>query len=435
MKAKSRPGMRHHLFWRMYFHNLALLVVVGVFLAFLFSQFRHHSPWHNTPMAVAEHLRDVPEERLQAELEAISLLVAVDLAVYQVDGQRLASAGTHALEALCLDSALALSPDRSTFEGRHQVTVLLDQNRYLILRWRGGDPSHLLWIIGGLLVLLGLVSLPRARAIARPLEAMLEVTEQIGAGDLDARVRSEKRRAPRDLVRLGQAINQMADGIARLRGHERALLSAVSHELRTPMARIRVALEWAAEEGTLPMPLDGVEGDLAELEALVENILASNRLIDGAFPLNTAPTDMTHLAQSEVARFNQQHPERSVELALTDAECTVDARLVSRVLRNLLSNAERYTDGPLRLESAQDATSYVFTLLDRGPGLSERDRALVFEPFFRAEASRARATGGVGLGLTLSRRIVEAHGGWIEANAREGGGLSIRFGLPHPQIA
>jgi len=414
----------------MYRYNLAILLTVGLFLIIFVGHFKKKSPWHRTPLAVAEELRAQSPQDLQTRTRSLARVLAVDLAVYQDDGQQLSMAGEQPLFALEPEELDALEPNKGEFVGGHRVAVELDAQRYLLLRWRGGDPAILLWGVGGVLLLLGLISWPRARAVARPLEAIMKITDRLGEGALNARV-GPLPRAPKDMARLAEAIDQMADRINHLRQHERSLLAAVSHELRTPMARIRIALEWAAEEGTLPAQLEGAEADLAELESLVKDVLASVRLqTESTFPLKMRICNLAELARLEVAQFRRHHPNRSVELEVVEAECCVDPHLLRRVLNNLLSNAERYTDGSIRLEAELQDERYLFRVLDRGPGLSKEELMHLFEPFFRAESSRARVTGGVGMGMTLCKRIVEAHGGEIRADLRVGGGLSFQLWLP-----
>jgi two-component system OmpR family sensor kinase len=314
------------------------------------------------------------------------------------------------------------------------LAVPVDEGgRYLMVAWRHGHGGRFLVAIGGVLVFLAMLSIPLARAVARPLERLTATARALGAGDLGARSGLARRD---EIGELAQALDEMADRLQQQLARERELLANVSHELRTPLARIRVALELAAEEGAAAPSLVGVEEDLAELEGLVADVLTSARLAAGegeaGFSLHRAPLDAAAVVAAAAGRLGARHPGRGVVVRVAEGlpAVSADGALVRRVVDNLLENAARYGEGPIEVVVEAAGSGVQFSVLDRGPGVDAGDRALVFEPFFRGERSRSRRSGGVGLGLTLCRRIVEAHGGWIEARARPGGGAWFCFELP-----
>ncbi|MBC7975862.1 MAG: sensor histidine kinase, partial [Myxococcales bacterium] len=132
--------------------------------------------------------------------------------------------------------------------------------------------------------------------------------------------------------------------------------------------------------------------------------------------------------------LHARHPERPLEVTATDdADIHVDPRLFRRVIDNLVENAHKYTPdtrSPIELAVARDGDHVVFEVRDRGVGISSEDLPRIFTAFFRSERSRSRETGGVGLGLTLAKRIVEAHGGTIEATSTIHVGTTIRVAIP-----
>lgn len=218
---------------------------------------------------------------------------------------------------------------------------------------------------------------------------------------------------------MARAFDEMAARVEASIRSEKELLANVSHELRTPLARIRVALESAADKPERAIVcLPEVAGDLAELERLVDDVLTTARLdttLTGPWPgLSRALVDARDLADDAARRFRSRHPGRTLDLAEPASElwALADRSLFARVLDNLLENAAKYSDDdtPLELAARDEGERVVLEVRDRGMGLAQGDEARVFEPFFRGDRSRARATGGVGLGLTLARRIVEAHG-------------------------
>lgn len=227
---------------------------------------------------------------------------------------------------------------------------------------------------------------------------------------------------------------------------ERELMANVAHELRTPLSRIRVALEIAAEgdTATARASLEEIGVDLAELEVLIDDVLTAARLdLAGggssgprsALPLSFKPVTAREMAESAAARFRARHPDRTLTVSLKGEPLTLqaDAVLLRRALDNLLENADKYSpdrQSPVALSLSQRDGRACFEVVDRGIGIASHDLTRVFSPFFRAERSRTRSTGGVGLGLTLAKQIVAAHGGSIQLTSTPGAGTTARVELP-----
>lgn len=436
------PPRRGRLFWRIYRHGVVVLLCTVLLLGSIAWLFRAQSPWIRTPERIAASLEQelsgdrAHPARLAARLEHFAYLLHMDMAVYSRAGAPIASVGADPPAALPIDEAQALTgPIRVGFGPSHAAP--LGPDAYLMTRWRGGDQHRLFpWAIAAILCLLALLSWPLARKIARPLERIAATARALGDGDLEARTGVTGRG---EVAELAATIDEMATRLARLRTHERSLLANVSHELRTPLARIRVGLEWAEEDGILPPPLAGLGTDLAELESLVEDILAASRLDleEGGFVLRPRTVSLEELVQTATDRFTRQHPTIPLTVRTTPGELACDPRLIGRVLINLLDNAARHGQGPIELEAhaadpavPSDPHTARFAILDRGPGVQPADLPRLFDAFFRADHSRTRATGGTGLGLTLCKRIVEAHRGQLVASLREGGGMRFEFWIP-----
>jgi signal transduction histidine kinase len=202
------------------------------------------------------------------------------------------------------------------------------------------------------------------------------------------------------------------------------------------MARIRVALDLAAEAEPheARRHLEDIERDLEELETLVADLLTTSRLDGGgALVLRREPIDLALVVGDSIERFRRRHPDREMS-ATVDAvpAFTGEAALLGRVLDNLLSNAAKYSDrnAPIRLHLEPAEGGAVLRVQDQGIGIAPEDQPRVFTPFFRTDRSRARDTGGVGLGLALSKRIVEAHGGRITLQSRPGEGTTVAVFIP-----
>ncbi len=291
------------------------------------------------------------------------------------------------------------------------------------------------------LVAVGVVSLFQARSLARPLSRLSAVARAFGEGRLDARARLSR---SDEIGDVAAAFDEMAERVTSLLQAERELLANVSHELRTPLSRIRVALEIAEEgdAGTAREALGEITQDLAELERLIGDVLTAARLDlgegpsgTGIPPLRRARVETGDLLEAAAARFRSAHPERPLAVAIAPALPAVDGNpvLLRRVVDNLLENAHKYTPSAEReveLSAAQEGAGVRVEVRDRGAGIAPEDLPHVFRPFFRADRSRTRATGGLGLGLALARRIVEAHGGTIAIESRLGEGTRVVVTLP-----
>lgn len=330
--------------------------------------------------------------------------------------------------------AVGVALRRSGGEGFH--------DRRAVAEWkerrerREHDPARGLLFIGAVLVALAAASYPLARSIASPVERLTEAARALGAGDLSARANV---RARGELGELGRAFDEMAARLEALLRSERELLANVSHEIRTPLARIRVALELAAE-GDLERArryLGEIGADLGELDRLVEDVLAAARLDAqgaGGWAVARDPVDLAAVAGEAAGRFREAHPGRVLELEVAPAlpRLRGDGALLRRLLANLLDNAAKYSEAPspVRLSVRAEGPGAVLEVADRGIGIDPADLPRLFTPFFRTDRSRARGTGGTGLGLALAKRIAEAHGGTISAESAPGAGTRFRVTLP-----
>jgi signal transduction histidine kinase len=313
----------------------------------------------------------------------------------------------------------------------------------LVARFERPLPSAvppLLTLAAGLLVIFVGAALT-ARWIARPLGQLSRAARALGRGDFGAR--TDLKRAD-ELGEVGDAFNEMAGRIQELMLAEKELLANVAHELRTPLARIRVALEIAGESevDVVNSSLSEIAVDLSELETLIDDVLTATRfelgngnLPKAQFALHAEEISPNALGERAVERFRTRHPARALSIECS-AELPVveaDPVLFRRVLDNLLENADKYSPDPanaIQLRISRAAERVTFEVADRGQGICAEDLPQVFTPFFRGEPSRSRDTGGVGLGLTLAKRIVEAHAGTIQLSSRPGGGTLAQVSLP-----
>lgn len=277
------------------------------------------------------------------------------------------------------------------------------------------------------IALVGLVLWMGAGAIAwsltRPLMSIIEVTRDLGAGKMGSRLDVGRHRG--ELWVLAEAINDMAERIERQIADQRELLAAVSHELRTPLGHMRILLESGRERGAEPRLIDDLEHEVIEVDELVAQLLATSRLEFEA--LERRPLDGGEAARRALERAG-------VDLELLsiagDVSCLADPTLVARALANLLGNARSHGGGVARVRVAEGAGGQVaFEVADHGPGFADGEAEKAFDRFYRGEH---RAGGSLGLGLSLVRRIAEAHGGRVWAENRPSGGARVGFSIAPP---
>jgi signal transduction histidine kinase len=437
------------LFWRVYLNGLLLLVLVALSVFAVGAALGRSGLPHNPRRFVeyaALRIGDLRGDRdeLARELARVRETFDADVTVYQ-GGSVLASNVDPPLaplppeeEARLLRGALVASHRHFTSAAR----IAGEPPAYVLLKGNPHAPSLLRGasFIGAVLLALVIASIPLARAIAAPLEKLGRAVREFGGGDLSARARLSARG---EVGEVALAFDQMADRIQALLRTEKELLANVSHELRTPIARIRVALDLAAE-GDLERSrryLAEIGADLDELTQLVDDVLTAARLDLAAgrepgaeLPLRRERVDGRELVLRAAERFRAAHPGRELEVSVEPELPALDAdpALLRRVLDNLLDNARKYSDdgGRITLAARPEQGALSVEVADGGIGLDEADLARLFTPFFRSDRSRARGTGGVGLGLALAKRVVEAHGGRIAAESVPGKGTRVRFSVP-----
>jgi len=276
----------------------------------------------------------------------------------------------------------------------------------------------------------------------RPLRRMGAVAGEIAAGDYSRRV--EPATSKTEIGRLGLALNAMLAQIeaafAQRTASERRLrrfIADASHELRTPLTSIRGYSEML-RRGASESPSDAelarrrIEEESVRMSTLVDDMLLIARLDQGR-PIDSRPVDLQVIARDAAADARAVAPQRQIMLDAPDRVLVAgdDTRL-RQVVGNLVRNALVHTPSTTPVEIAvttQNGTAQL-SVTDHGPGLPAADRDRIFEPFYRADASRSRDSGGAGLGLSIVSAVVAAHGGKIAVRETEGGGATFDVQLP-----
>jgi signal transduction histidine kinase len=307
---------------------------------------------------------------------------------------------------------------RSTADG-HRITFGLD-----VQAWRE-RPRVWGWLTLATLLLLTLFAYKYVRRLLQPLDEIRVGAQRFGRGEFGVTIPVRRND---ELGDLAGDVNVMAASIHQMLEAKRALLLAISHELRSPITRARLHAELLPESGEAAVRRQALLRELQEMADLVTELLESERLGQGHAALQREPTDLGELVRECVADLGVAS---EIEPGLPLLQ--IDRVRMRLLLRNLLDNAVRHGAGAQApvLRLWRDAQSHVvLAVRDFGPGVDEAVLPQLAEPFYRPDASRGRATGGVGLGLYLSRLVAQAHGAaFTIRNAGPGLEVSVTFPL------
>ena len=277
----------------------------------------------------------------------------------------------------------------------------------------------------------GLVLLVLAYAavtwLFKPIRAIRRGAEHIGRGNFDFRIANVRQDQLGDLA---ADINRMAGDVENMLDAKRALLLGISHELRTPLSRMRLGLEFFEDEEKT----ESLKAEIVEMDKIVVSLLEAERLHSRHAQLARTDANVGDLVRKLLDDFFSRDRDRiSVSLPDEPVSASIDEARISLLLKNLLSNALRYSrrdDGPVELAVATTDGALVMTVADNGPGLSEDQADHIGEPFYRGDPSRARESGGTGLGLYLSTLIAKAHGGTLSLIESHGQGACFEVRIP-----
>ncbi len=285
-----------------------------------------------------------------------------------------------------------------------------------------------------------LTALIIANYVSRPIVAVSTAARRVAAGDLSARAEL-RGRSPRagEAAELLQDFNKMAASLEQLESERQKMITDVAHELRTPLTIVQGQVD-AMQYGVVPLDareLAKLSRHIELLGRLVRDLRVLSQADSRRLTLTAGPVDLRALVADIVDGFQDQAGTSAVSLEFRDAaggplQLELDGDRIAQVLINLLTNALRHTPEGGRVEVLLSESDDTVTLLvrDEGDGLTEDEQELVFQRFYRTDASRNRTSGGSGLGLAIARAIAELHGGTLSAVARPGRGAEFRLSLP-----
>lgn len=295
----------------------------------------------------------------------------------------------------------------------------------LRLFWTG-----LFAVIAGI-ILIALMS----RRILAPVQSLTSAARQLGQGDLAQRVADS---APGEIGQLARTFNAMAENLERAEVQRRSLVADVAHELRTPLSNVQGYLE-AVKDGVLPpdeQTVDTIYQQVRHVVKLVDDLRLLALAEAGVMRLDRQHASIAELLSQTAEAFRPASEAKGVSLEVQSPGrlplISMDRTRVAQVLSNLLDNAIFHTppSGVVTVSAQQVNNSVRVSVVDTGPGISPTDLELLFERFYRTDPSRARSTGGTGLGLTIAKQLVEAHGGVIGVESKLDEGSHFFFDLP-----
>lgn len=297
-------------------------------------------------------------------------------------------------------------------------------------------------LVPGRLAVVGIISIVFAAIagiilagkISVPVKAATRAAKDIARGNYNNRINTDI--CTMELSELGNAVNHMAESLDNQEMLRRRLTSDVAHELRTPVANVSSNIE-AIIEGVLEPTNERLSSCYNELERITGIIteLEKLRQIEGEnMILHIGHVDIYELAKEVKLIFENEMSKKNIRCDIIGEhiDVCVDKDKMSQVLNNLISNAVKYTDnyGNIQITVIQENENVVITVEDNGCGIDDNDIQYIFERFYRTDKSRNRSTGGAGIGLTITRAIVQLHGGTIHVESKKGVGSLFKVTIP-----
>jgi signal transduction histidine kinase len=433
------------------FRLLVIFLVLGS--AFVFGTFKAVQRFYNSDQIrglISGHLslhvsyvrEDIGVPPSIDRALAITREVPVDIRIFGPDVDWASDPAFPRLEQLEFAPSPRFSEDLDAWADELQDVDFASLDRHDFLRMRQGgyeivvstprisdvtSGPALVPLVLGLGLILLILAYAAVNWLFKPIRAIREGAEHIGRGNFDFRISRVRRDQLGDLA---NDINRMAGDVENMLDAKRALLLGISHELRTPLSRMRLALEFVNDEENV----ESLKAEIVEMEKIVVSLLEAERLNTRHAQLSRSRVVVGDLINDLLNDFFSHDLGRiSVEIPPTPIIASIDEARIMLLLKNLLGNALRYSkaeDGPITLRFVSTGSDLVMTVADSGPGLSEDQAEHIGEPFYRSDPSRARESGGSGLGLYLATLVARAHGGTLKLCTSGGQGACLEARIP-----
>lgn len=288
------------------------------------------------------------------------------------------------------------------------------------------------------LVVLLVLCLIIYRHVMTPIRQLELATRQFSDGNLGVRVRALLGNRSDELTALAETFDRMAERIGDLILSQRRLIADLSHELRTPLTRIDMAISCVEEGIDTRHFLPRIRRECNLMRSLVEDTLTLAWLENEKPDLRAETLDLTDLVHSILDDARYEYPDHQIRANLPDRAILTGSshRALAQAIENVVRNACHYSQPGDCVEVSlhEEQEGFRLSVQDRGPGVPREQLERIFKPFFRAATTRDNGPEGHGLGLALTRRQVEATGGWVRARNRDGGGLAMDLWFPASQL-
>lgn len=284
--------------------------------------------------------------------------------------------------------------------------------------------NKLLFVFSIILILV--ISYFMTKRIFKPIRLLSDGVDKVSEGNLETII---KVKSKDELGKLTKQFNNMTNEIKVMIENKEQLLYDVSHELRTPITRIRLALELMAENSRK----ESISEDLREMELMIEEILETARLKNGERKLNLYEENIFDLVKEVLNKFYDSKHKIVLDMFPEKVLLTIDKDRISRVVKNLIENAVKYStpdSAPINISFKKSDNNLSILIKDDGIGIPENELPNLFEPFYRVDHSRSKETGGFGLGLSLCKKIMEVHKGAISIRNNSDRGITVELKFP-----
>ena len=295
--------------------------------------------------------------------------------------------------------------------------------------------SSILLLVGLFALLLSLIlGYIIARRISKPILTTIKATEQISKGEYKIRINEQSKLTEVD--HLIESVNQLAVSLDKQESLKKKLTTDVAHELRTPLTTLRLNIE-AMIEGLIEPSTERLKSsheEILRIASIVTDLEKLTIIEDENLKLDKTEVDLMALSQQVVHQLQRQITEKEMVISIKGfcSKVRADASRMTQVLINLLTNALKYTpnQGMIDIVLSENEREVILSVVDNVSGIEEEDLPYIFERFYRADKSRNRLTGGSGIGLTIVKSIVLAHGGHIDVQSEIGKGSTFSVSLP-----
>jgi len=433
-RLKGLP--QRSIFFKLFliFLTTAFVLIVIIRGFFLLALDRNHSfkadLFRNLTKYSEQLVEDIGNPPNQERANRLAKELGIQFRVKTPDGKWTTDPSLPAFSELRVDDSLSTPGTPVGQYRRHPFVIMIREGStfgiFFLHRPFGELP---VWSFALLVGLVGMViagSYIMVRRLIRPVNWLTQGVGEIAKGHFDHKVPVE---SSDELGELTKSFNEMAQRVSEMIHARDRLLLDVSHELRSPLTRMKVAAEFIQNEPAK----EKIQQEVRELETMVTELLETERLKSNPGSLILVETDLVTLAKEIAHAYTDMEPGVQVVAPPESVQLPLDRQRIIIALRNLVENALKHTrqeNGPINIKIEKNINSVEMLIQDFGPGIPPEEQSKIFEPFYRVDPSRTRDTGGYGLGLSLAKKIMAAHGGDLTLISEQSQGSTFIMKFP-----